>query len=165
MRLPERVQVASGTMADASFWSAPDTIAEARLRLVGPAVDGALRLRTARFNVLGDVSQIPFNSSVTVTLRMPDPKAPIRVPLTALGARGNQPHVWSLSSVGDKGGDKRGGGGGDRVHRQPVHLVELRGDDAIVSGLHDGQRIVASGGETLSEGQNVVMADLVAGGN
>ncbi|KQS46985.1 MULTISPECIES: efflux RND transporter periplasmic adaptor subunit [unclassified Sphingomonas] len=165
VRLPERVQVASGTMADASFWSAPDTIAEARLRLVGPAADGALRLRTARFSVLGDVSQIPFNSSATLTLRMPDPKATIRVPLTALGARGNQPHVWSLSSGGDRGGGGAGNGGGDRVHRQPVHLVELRGDDAIVSGLSDGQQIVASGGDTLSEGQRVVMAGLVAGGN
>jgi len=46
-----------------------------------------------------------------------------------------------------------------------VHLVELRGDDAIVSGLSDGQQIVASGGDTLSEGQRVVMAGLVAGGN
>ena len=103
--------------------------------------------------MLGDVSRIPFNSSATVTLRMPDPKAMIRVPLTALGAQGSQPHVWSLSTVGD------------RVHRQPVHLVELRGDDAIVSGLPDGQRIVASGGDTLSEGQRVVMAGLVPGGN
>lgn len=153
VRLPERVHLSSGTMADASFWSTPDTIAEARLRLVGPAADGALRLRTARFSVLGDVSQIPFNSSATVTLRMPDPKATIRVPLTALGAQGSQPHVWSLSTTGD------------RVHRQPVHLVELRGDDAIVSGLPDGQRIVASGGDTLSEGQRVVMAGVVAGGN
>ncbi|MEG3082686.1 efflux RND transporter periplasmic adaptor subunit [Sphingomonas sp. PB2P12] len=153
VRLPERVRLTSGTMAHASFWSAPDTIAEARLRLVGPAADGALRLRTARFSVLGDVSQIPYNSSATVSLRMPDPRATIRVPLTAIGAQGSQPHVWSLSNVGD------------RVHRQPVHLVELRGEDAIVSGLPDGQRIVASGGDTLSEGQRVVMAGLVAGGN
>ena len=153
VQLPERVRVTRGTMADASFWSAPGLIAEARLRLVGPAADGALRLRTARFTVLGDVSQIPFNGSATVTLRMADPKATIRVPLTALGAEGPQPHVWSLSTSGD------------RVHRQPVHLIELRGDDAIVSGLPDGQRIVASGGDTLSEGQHVVMAGLVTGGN
>ncbi|MEG8018478.1 efflux RND transporter periplasmic adaptor subunit [Sphingomonas sp. LR55] len=153
VRLPERVRLSSGTMADASFWSASETIAEARLRLIGPAADGTLRLRTARFSVLGDVSQVPFNSSATVTLRLPDPKATIRVPLTALGAQGSQPHVWSLSTVGD------------RVHRQPVHLVELRGDDAIVSGLPDGQRIVASGGDTLSEGQRVVLAGVVPGGN
>jgi len=161
VRLPERVRLSAGTMADASFWSAPDTIADARLRLVGPAADGALRLRTARFSVLGDVSQIAFNSSATLTLRLPDPRATIRVPLTALGAQDSQPHVWSLSSIDDK----RGEGGGDRVHRQPVHLVELRGDDAIVSGLRDGQRIVASGGDTLSEGQRVVMAGVVPGGN
>lgn len=163
--LPERVQVATGTMANASFWSAPDTIAEVRLRLIGPAAGGALRLRTTRFSVLGDVSQISFNSSATLALRMPDPKATIRVPLTALGARDNQPHVWSLASGGDKAGNGASSGGGDRVHRQPVHLVELRGDDAIVSGLSDGQQIVASGGDTLSEGQRVVMAGLVAGGN
>ncbi|MGU3389690.1 efflux RND transporter periplasmic adaptor subunit [Sphingomonas sp. M1A8_2b] len=157
VRVPERTRLSSGTMADATFWSTPDTIAEARLRLIGPAADGALRLRTARFSVLGDVSSIPFNSSATLTLRLPDPKATIRVPLTALGAQGSQPHVWSLSSASGKGAN--------RVHRQPVHLVELRGDDAIVSGLADGQRIVASGGDTLSEGQHVVMAGLVAGGN
>ena len=157
VRLPERVRLAGGTMADVSFWSAPDTIAEARLRLVGPAADGTLRLRTARFTVLGDVSAIPFNSSATLTLRLPDPKATIRVPLTALGAQGSQPHVWTLSSGAN--------GGGNRVHRQPVHLIDLRGDDAIVCGLPDGQRIVASGGDTLSEGQHVVVAGSVAGGN
>jgi len=153
VRLPERAHLTVGTMAEASFWSAPDTIAEARLRLVGPAADGTLRLRTARFTLLRDVAAIPFNSSATVTLRTPDTDATVRVPMTALGALGGRPHVWSLSTAGD------------RVHRTPVRLVDLRGDDAIVSGLRDGERIVASGGDTLSEGQHVVLTGVVPGGN
>ena len=153
VRLPERAHPAVGTLAEASFWSAPDTITEVRLRLVGPAADGALRLRTARFALLRDVPPIPFNSSATVTLRTPDADATVRVPLTALGARGGRPHVWSLAMAGD------------RVHRRPVRLVDLRGDDAIVAGLRDGERIVASGGDTLSEGQRVVMTGVVPGGN
>lgn len=146
VRLPERFRLTSGAMADARFWSAPDMTAPARLRLLAPMADGVLRLQTARFTVLGDVSQIPFNSSATLTLRMADPQATARVPLTALGAQGGQPHVWTLSASSA------------RIHRQPVHLIELRGDDAIVAGLRDGQRIVASGGDTLSEGQRVVVA-------
>lgn len=153
VRLPERVHLDEGTIAEARFWSAPGTIAEARLRLVGPAADGALRMRTARFTMLGNVAPVPFNGSASVTLRMPDAGATIRVPLTAIGAQRNRPQVWSLSRAGD------------RVYRQPVNLVEVRGEDAIVSGLHDGQRIVASGGDTLSDGQRVVMTGVVPGGN
>lgn len=146
VRVNEAARLSPGAMADAAFWSAPTVDAQTRLRWIGPAGDSATRLRTARFTVLGDVSGVPFNSSATVMLRVSTPRSVSRVPLTAIGAQGGQPHVWSLAA--------REG----RVHRQRVRIVALRGDDALVTGLADGQRVVASGIDALTEGQAVVMA-------
>ena len=152
VKIPETIQLRPGAVADVAFVSASERPLKGRLRLIEPSADGALRLRTARFTLVGNATGIPYNSSATITLAGGDAGAKIRVPLAALSGRSGRGFVWTISHPSDK------------VHRQPVRIEELRGDDALITGLTEGQRIVASGGDTLTEGQQVVTATTERGG-
>jgi len=127
----ETLRLAPGMMADASLWA------------IG---DGTTRLRRARFTLIGGAQDLPLNSSATLLLRQTAATAPVRVPITALDARGGRPTVWRLTD------------GGRHVRRTGVRLIGLRGDDALVAGLVEGTMLVASGGATLTDGQAVVIA-------
>jgi multidrug efflux system membrane fusion protein len=142
----ETLRLAPGMMADASLWAIGDDHAVARLRTVAPAGDGTTRLRRARFTLIGGAQDLPLNSSATLLLREAAAAAPVRVPMTALDARGGRPTVWRLTD------------GGRHVRRTGVRLIGLRGDDALVAGLVEGTMLVASGGATLTDGQAVVIA-------
>lgn len=151
VQLPETVQVSRGVMADVAYPHDGHAPGEARLRSLAPAGDRTLRLRTARFTLLGAARDVPFNTSVTLTLRLPDAGGTARAPLTSIAGRGGNTYVWSLAADGRT------------IRRTPVHIVSYSGSDALLWGVHDGQRLVATATDTLHDGQTVVDAGLGTG--
>ena len=87
---------------------------------------------------------------VTLTLRTAMPDQAIRVPLSAIAERGDRPYVWTLQAD-------------SRIRRQPVRIATWLGQDALVTGLRDGQSIVATAADTLVDGQSVVDAGIEPG--
>ncbi|TPG49341.1 efflux RND transporter periplasmic adaptor subunit [Sphingomonas glacialis] len=150
VKLPETMRLGADSTAAISFPSQAGIVVRARLRRLAPAGDSLLRLRAARFVLPARPGALPFNSSASVAIASDQIGPRIRIPLAAVSGRGGRGHVWLVT--------------GHTVHRQPISILELRGDEALVAGLEDGQRIVASGGDTLAEGQRVVAAGYVQGG-
>lgn len=146
---PAALSLTSGMLADVRM-SDRGTALTARLRLVSPEGDPASHLRNARFVLNGTGSPPPYNSMVTLTLRTAMPDQPIRVPLSAIAERGNRPYVWTLQAD-------------SRIRRQPVRIATWLGQDALVTGLRDGQSIVATAADTLVDGQSVVDAGIEPG--
>lgn len=144
IKVPETMRLAAGAIADITFPSRPAMVVRARLRRLDPAADSRLRLRAARFTLPARPDGLPFNSSASVSIAVADIGPRIRIPLAAVSGRAGRGHVWLVT--------------GHIVHRWPINILDLRGDDALVAGLEDGQRIIASGGDTLSDGQAVVAA-------
>lgn len=131
-----------------------DLSLRARLRRASPEGDAALHLRAVRFTLLDGPSTLPFGSSVTLTLRPATASSAgiaARVPLSAIAGRDGHPYVWRIA------------GRDHRIWRQPIRILAWRGDDALVTGLDDGQHIVATAADTLAEGQTVVAAGVAPG--
>ncbi|EIZ79875.1 RND efflux membrane fusion protein [Novosphingobium sp. Rr 2-17] len=149
VKVPETMRLSANATADISFPSRPGGVVQARLRRLDPAADSVSRLRTARFVLLARPADLPFNSSASVAILSDRVNPHARIPMAAVSGRGGRGHVWLVT--------------GHTVHRKSIDILELRADDAIVAGLEDGQRIVASGGDTLSEGQTIVPAGYVQG--
>lgn len=150
VQLPETMRLAANTTAAISFQTRPGIVVRARLRQLAPAADSVSRLRAARFVLPERPGDLTFNSSVSVSIQTDEIGPRIHVPLAAVSGRAGQAHVWLVT--------------GHTVHRQPITILELYGDEALVGGLEDGQRIVASGGDTLTEGQRIVVAGYVQSG-
>jgi len=144
VKLPETMRLANASNATIAFPSQPAVVVHARLRRLDPAADDTLRLRAARFSLLDPVVGIPFNSSASVSVPLGQPGTGIRIPLASVSGRAGRGQVWLVS--------------GHTIHRQWVAILDIRGEDAIVTGLTEGQQIVAHGGDTLTEGQTVMIA-------
>ena len=145
---PADVRLTPGMMADVHSPGQAMAVT-ARLRLVSPEGDPASHLRDARFRLNGAGSP-PYNSMVTLSLRASVPAQRIRVPLSAIADRAGRPYVWTI--LPDR-----------RIRRQPVRIAEWIGQDALVTGLHDGQSVVATAADTLVDGQSVVAAGIEPG--
>ncbi|WP_051768128.1 efflux RND transporter periplasmic adaptor subunit [Sphingobium sp. DC-2] len=152
LRVPEDVMLKPGATAAITFWNRPGTVA-GRLRAISPQGD-ALRMRKAWFTLPATAPAVPFGSSATVTIADAPEGTRMRVPLTALGSvadAGKGANVWALT------------GDGRHVRPQPVRIIALRGEDAIVAGLKDGTPIVASGTHGLRPGQAVTVVEMLEG--
>lgn len=144
IRLPETMRLAVGATADVTFPSQPDVVVRARLRRLDPAADNVSRLRIARLAISARPGDMPFNSSASVSIATGRTGPHIRIPVTAVSGRAGRSQVWLVT--------------GRTVHRRSITILELRGDEALVAGIEEGQRIVADGGDTLAEGQTIVAA-------
>lgn len=153
IRAPADLRLMPDMPAQVRLTGAERTIA-ARLRLASPEGDAALHLLAVRFELLDAPSNLPFNSSATLTLRSPAaivPDAGTRVPLSAIADRDGHPYVWLIVAQGHM------------IRRQPIQIRAWRGDDALVTGLEEGQSVVATAADTLVEGQTVVPAGIAPG--
>lgn len=146
---PADLRLTSGMMADVGMPGRAGTFT-ARLRRLAPEGDPTSHLRDARFVLSGTGSPPPYNSIVTLTLRTPTPDQQVRVPLSAIGDADRRPYVWTLQPD-------------SHIRRQPVRIAAWLGRDALVTGLRDGQSIVATAADTLVDGQSVVDAGIEPG--
>jgi hypothetical protein len=91
----------------------------------------------------GEASQAPLGATVTVWVPKDETATTWEVPLGALYDDGKTTSVWVVDAA-------------STVARRAVQVRQLSDETARVSGLSEGERIVALGAHLLSEGQHVV---------
>jgi RND family efflux transporter MFP subunit len=144
--LPEDVRPAIGSEAEASLYGGA-VKGGARLRQLSDAADPRTRTYEARYVLEGDAAQAPLGATVKVNVALGGGGPQTSVPVAALNNDGSGFFVWKISAD-------------LALMRQPVSVGRLGSDFATVSeGLSAGDRIVATGGRFLTEGQTIRIAE------
>lgn len=141
--LPETMRPAIGSPAQATLYGSSGRSIPARLRQLSDSADPQTRTYEARYVLDGDASAAPLGATVTIGIAASGPAADMEVPLGAVLDNGSRTGVWRLDDTGSL------------VTFQPVRLVRVTSETAIVSGLESGRRIVSLGAHLLREGQPV----------
>jgi RND family efflux transporter MFP subunit len=141
--LPETVRPVIGSQAQARIYGSSVGPSHASLRQLSDAADPATRTYEARYVLNGDASQAPLGATVTVWVPKDGAAATCEVPLGALYDDGKTTSVWVVDAA-------------STVVRRAIQVRQLGDETARVSGISEGERIVALGAHLLSEGQRVV---------
>ncbi|KTT04902.1 RND transporter [Pseudomonas oryzihabitans] len=123
----------------------PTVTTQGTLREIAPTVAAT---GTVRIKVQLDQPPPAMTLGAVVNAQVPSTAAQgFALPWTALNGTTDQPAVWRLDDAG-------------RVSLQPLHIERYTRDSIIVSdGLKAGERIVIAGGQSLSPGQRVEVAE------
>lgn len=157
--LPETIRPQIGSPAEASLYGTDGQRYGARLRQLSDAADAQTRTYEARYVLDGDAASAPLGATVTIRLagwtagRAMDPavdravdrtgQADMQVPLGAVLDDGRKTGVWTLDRASST------------VRFQPVRLVRVSGDTAVISGLGLGDPVVSLGAHLLQDGVRV----------
>lgn len=141
--LPETMRPALGSSAQAMLYGSSGAGVTARLRQLSDSADPQTRTFEARYVLDGDAAAAPLGATVTITIAASGPATEMEVPLGAVLDDGSRTGIWRLDDTGSL------------VTFQPVRLVRVTGETAIVSGLEAGRTIVSLGAHLLREGQPV----------
>lgn len=141
--LPETIRPVIGSSAQATLYGSSGRSIPAELRQLSDSADPQTRTYEARYVLDGDASAAPLGATVTIGIAASGPAADMEVPLGAVLDNGSRTGVWRLDDAGSL------------VTFQPVRLVRVTRETAIVSGLEAGRRIVSLGAHLLREGQQV----------
>ena len=136
-------KVTPGMTFLARLQAAPDTVAHAVVREIGPLADEATRTHRVRLT-LSDASPA-FRLGTTLSLSRETSVAPyMLVPAGAVLRDGGKPFVWVLDEDGR------------HVARRAVVLAGTTDDQVpVTSGLKPGERIVVVGVHSLTDGEAV----------
>lgn len=142
--IPEPLlHLAHASGAYLTLWTKPDRHYAVRLRELAPAADLVTRTYSARFSLLEPNPDVAFGMSASVTLPGPAGPKVARLPLSALVNTGTGPGLWSVGSDGE-------------LAFRPAHI--LRYDSTfllVLSGVAEGERVVALGAQKLDAAQRV----------
>ena len=141
--LPETIRPAIGSMAEASLFGSDGRRYTAHLRQLSDSADAQTRTYEARYVLDGEAAAAPLGATVTIRLASQPNEPEIQVPLGAVLDNGEKTGIWVLDSTSST------------VHFQPVKLVRVTSETAVVSGLSSGDRVVSLGVHLLHEGQRV----------
>ncbi len=141
--LPETIRPAIGSMAEASLYGRDERRYPAHLRQLSDSADAQTRTYDARYVLDGEASAAPLGATVTVRLAGEVSRPEVQVPLGAVLDDGRQVGVWVFD------------GANSTVHFQPVALMRVTSETAVISGLRAGDPIVALGAHLLHEGTRV----------
>lgn len=153
--LPETIRPQIGSSAEASLYGAAGQRYGAHLRQLSDAADAQTRTYEARYVLDGDAASAPLGATVTIRLtgwtagravdRAVDrtSQADMQVPLGAVLDDGRKTGVWTLDRASST------------VRFQPVRLVRVSGDTAVISGLGLGDPVVSLGAHLLQDGVRV----------
>ena len=141
--LPETIRPAIGSVAEASVYGADGRRYTAHLRQLSDAADAQSRTYEARYVLDGEAAAAPLGATVTIRLASQASQPEIQVPLGAVLDDGQRTGVWVLDSATST------------VRFQPVQLVRVASETAVVSGLNSSDPIVALGAHLLQEGARV----------
>ena len=132
-----------GTSIDTQLWSRRKNDYAAVIREISPMADAETRTFQIKAQLQGDLSAVRLGMTAKVFLRNGGEKKASYIPLAAVLEQSDQGKgVWVIHD--------------GRVYFASVELGELRKDQVeVLSGLAQGERIVAAGGQKLSEGQMV----------
>jgi RND family efflux transporter MFP subunit len=141
--LPETVRPVIGSVAEASVYGDEKARYQASLRQLSDSADAQTRTYEARYVLDGEAASAPLGATVTVHLASRTSLPEVQVPLGAVLDDGKKTGVWILDRLTST------------VRFQPVTLVRLTSEAAVVSGLSSGDQIVSLGAHLLQEGAQV----------
>lgn len=147
VNLPETVRPAIGSTGYASVYGLDGSPIDARLRQLSSAADPATRTFEARY-VLKSEGEVPLGSTIKVTIDLPGDEtsaSSVDVPIGSVFDRGAGTGVWVVT--------------GDKVAFEPVKVLKVGEENAIVTGIDRGTTVVAVGVNLLSEGMPVRLGD------
>src|SRR5579872_275483 len=140
--LPETIRPAIGSAAEASLYGG-DGRYTAHLRQLSDAADPQTRTYEARYVLDGEAAAAPLGATVTIRLPSQVSQPEIQVPLGALLDDGRKTGVWVFD------------GSSSTVHFQPIKLVRVTSEAAVISGLSSGDSVISLGAHLLQEGARV----------
>ena len=150
VNLPENVRPAIQAPALARLYARNDPPSRASLRQLSQAADPATRTYEARFVLSGAAASAALGSTVAIRLQSSSATGGrVSVPLAAIYDPGNGPGVWGVTT-------------GATVNFLPVRIVSLGDETATVTGLTEGQTVVALGAYELVQGQKVRTTTAIA---
>jgi RND family efflux transporter MFP subunit len=141
--LPETIRPAIGSAAEASVYGADGRRSTAHLRQLSDSADAQTRTYEARYVLDGEAAAAPLGATVTIRLASQASQSELQVPLGALLDDGRTTGVWVLDRATST------------VSFQPVKLVRVSDETAVISGLSSGDPIVSLGAHLLQEGARV----------
>ncbi|WP_235912056.1 efflux RND transporter periplasmic adaptor subunit [Mesorhizobium xinjiangense] len=144
--LPETIRPAIGSVAEASVYGRDGRLYTAHLRQLSNSADAQTRTYEARYVLDGEAAAAPLGATVTIRLASQARQPQVQVPLGAVLDDGEKTGVWVLDSATST------------VQFQPVQLVRVTSETAVVSGLNSNDPIVSLGAHLLQEGARVRIA-------
>jgi multidrug efflux pump subunit AcrA (membrane-fusion protein) len=141
--LPETIRPAIGSVAEAGVYGSDGHRYTAHLRQLSDAADAQTRTYEARYVLDGEAAAAPLGATVTIRLASQAGQPEVQVPLGAVLDDGRKTGVWVLDSATST------------VRFQPVKLVRVSGETAVIAGLSSGDPIVSLGAHLLQEGARV----------
>jgi multidrug efflux pump subunit AcrA (membrane-fusion protein) len=131
-----------GSLAEASLYGS-DGRFTAHLRQLSDSADVQTRTYEARYVLDGEAAAAPLGATVTIRLASQGSQPEVQVPLGAVLDDGRKTGVWVFDS------------GTSTVRFQPIKLVRVTSENAVISGLSSGDRVVSLGAHLLQEGAHV----------
>ncbi|MGY4256735.1 RND family efflux transporter MFP subunit [Bradyrhizobium sp. USDA 4516] len=144
--LPETTRPAIGSLADASLYGSDGRRYAAHLRQLSDSADPQTRTYEARYVLDGDAAAAPLGATVTIRLASHENQPEVQVPLGAVLDDGRTTGVWVFD------------GATSTVRFQPVKLLRVTSETAVISGSNTGDQIVSLGAHLLHEGARVKTA-------
>jgi RND family efflux transporter MFP subunit len=141
--LPETIRPAIGSAVEASVYGGDGRRYAAHLRQLSNSADAQTRTYEARYVLDGEAAAAPLGATVTIRLASQARQPEVEVPLGAVLDDGEKTGVWVLDSATST------------VRFQPVQLVRVTSETAVISGLSSGEPIVSLGAHLLQEGARV----------
>jgi RND family efflux transporter MFP subunit len=141
--LPETIRPAIGSTAEASVYGGDGRLFTAHLRQLSDSADPQTRTYEARYVLDGEAAAAPLGATVTIRLASQSNQPEVQVPLGAMLDDGQKTGVWVFDSATST------------VRFQPVGLVRVTSETAVVTGLKSGEPVVSLGAHLLQEGARV----------
>jgi len=141
--LPETIRPAIGSVVEASVYGSDGRRYTAHLRQLSDSADAQTRTYEARYVLDGEAAATPLGATVTIRLVNQASQPEVEVPLGAVLDNGQSTGVWVLD------------GATSTVKFQPVKLVRVTSETAVISGLRSGAPVVSLGAHLLQEGARV----------
>jgi len=144
--LPETIRPAIGSVAEASVYGSDGRRYAAHLRQLSDSADAQTRTYEARYVLDGDAARAPLGATVTIHLESQATQPEVQVPLGAILDDGRKTGVWVFNSATST------------VNLQPVTLVRMTSESAVISGLNPGDPVVSLGAHLLHASEHVTPA-------
>ena len=136
-------KVATGMVFVARLQAAPDTVAHAVVREIGPLADDVTRTHRVRLTLTDASSAFRLGTTLSLTRETPV-AAHMLVPADAVMRQDGKAFVWILARDGR------------RVERRNVIVDGVtEGQASVTSGLSGGDKVVTVGIHSLSDGEAV----------
>lgn len=142
--IPEdKLTLVANAQALLSVYTHPNVQFEGELRELSAAADPITRMYEARYRFIDPADYITLGQTATVQLILPQSISGLVVPTTALIGHNHQHHVWVFNETTQQ------------ASKAGVDVLGFTKNNALISGLEPGTRVITAGVHVLTEGQKV----------